>query len=306
MFTFIKHLFLPRFSNNQRARLIHSQVIFLFVILLVGASFFVNLARQHAPSVLGINVNISTQDLLALTNQKRAEAGLPPLQLDGQLSAAAENKAQDMFAKGYWAHFAPDGKSPWDFIRAAGYPYVYAGENLARGFTSSGDVIGAWMASPEHRANMLSRNYSDVGFATEQGPLPGDANTVLVVQMFGSKYLGTVQAKTPPVVAAVETSPSPTTEPSSPSGNIIAVITPTPTAAPVLSAVKKQTIIDSAFLTKMTSLFLLSLFVLIFGLDIVLTENRKTVRLAGHSFDHLLFLIGILIIAISLGLGVVG
>ena len=301
---FLKHLFLPQFSNNQRARLIHNQVLFVVALFLIGATFVVNFTKQHAPSVLGVSVNISSQDLLSITNQERAAAGLNPVQLDGQLSQAADNKARDMFAKQYWAHFAPDGKSPWDFIREAGYPYVYAGENLARGFTSSTDVTNAWMNSPEHRANVLSNNYTDVGFAIEQGPLPGDSNTVLVVEMFGSKYLAPVAPKTPPIVATVEET-TPSAAPSSPSAEAV-LKTPTPTVVPVLAAVKKDSLIDSAFVTKMTSLVLLSLFVLIFGLDIVLTENRKTIRLAGHSFDHLLFLIGILIIAISLGLGVVG
>ncbi|HSD99007.1 MAG TPA: CAP domain-containing protein [Patescibacteria group bacterium] len=300
---FLKHLFLPRFSNNQRAHLIHNQNIFFVALLLIGASFFITAAKNHISGVLGVSVNVAAQDLLALTNQDRANAGLQPLQMNQELSFAAEAKAQDMFAKDYWAHYAPDGKSPWDFIKAAGYNYVYAGENLARGFTSSPDVVNAWMASPEHRANMLSNNYTDVGFAIEQGRLPGDDNTVLVVEMFGSRSLGTATSKQPPVVVAQVTA---TPVESSPSGQqVVQKTTPIPTLVPVLSAVKKTTLIDSAFLTKTISLALLSLFVLIFGMDVVVTENRKTVRLAGHSFDHLLFLIGILIIAISLGLGVV-
>ncbi|HYK08118.1 MAG TPA: CAP domain-containing protein [Candidatus Eisenbacteria bacterium] len=299
----LAHFFLPRHSNNQRARAIHSQIIFLVVLLLFGSSFLISTSKKNLSGVLGVSVNVSTSDLLNLTNQKRAEAGLSPLQLDGQLSQAAEAKAQNMFAKGYWAHFAPDGTSPWDFIKGAGYPYVYAGENLARGFSSSGDVVNAWMASPDHRANMLSAHYSDVGFAIEQGPLPGDASTVLVVEMFGSKYLAAQQPQAPPVVASVETGntqqPTPTVAPQITNA-------PTPTTVPVLAAVKKQPLLDSAFITKATSLFLLSLFLLIFGLDVVVTESRQTVRLAGHSFDHLLFLLGILAIAISIGFGVVG
>lgn len=297
---FLKHLLLPRFSNNQRARLIHNQIIFLVVLLLVGTSFVVSTAKQHFSSVLGVSVNVAASDLLTLTNQDRAGANLPPLQMNAQLAAAAEAKAQDMFAKDYWAHFGPNGESPWDFIHAAGYNYIYAGENLARGFTTSDSVVNAWMASPEHRANMLSRNYTDVGFAVEQGPLPGDSNTVLVVEMFGSRTLGATTSVPPVVAPVITTAPTPTAAP----GQIAQI--PTPTTAPVLSAVKKQVLFDSAFYTKLVSLSLLSLFVLIFGMDVVITENRKTIRLAGHSFDHLLFLIGILIIAISLGLGVVG
>jgi len=296
MLKFLKHFLFPAFSNNQKARLIHNQIIFVVALLLIGSSFLLNYTRRQFPQVLGIAVNIATSDLLSLTNAKRAEAGLGPLQLDNQLSEAAQAKAQDMFAKGYWAHFAPDGKSPWDFIRAAGYSYIYAGENLARGFTTSTDVINAWMASPDHRANMLNGHYTDVGFAIAQGPLPGDSNTVLVVEMFGNRFLAAAPQKAPPVIAqAVSVTPS-----------ISPTITLSPISpTPVLAAVRENPLLSSKALTKVTSLTLLSLFLLIFGLDVVFTESRKTVRLAGHSFDHLLFLIGILIIAISLGLGVI-
>ncbi len=299
MFTFLKHLFLPRHSNNQRAKLIHNQIIALVVLLLVGASFLVQTAKKSFPGVLGVSVNISVQQLVNLTNQDRIAAGLKPLNLNSLLTTAAENKAQNMFAEDYWAHYAPDGKSPWDFIKAAGYNYVYAGENLARGFTTSSDVVNAWMASPDHRANMLSNNYTDVGFAVAQGRLPGDANTVLVVEMFGSRVLGAAVPQSPPVVATVA---SPRV--ASSTGTIKHA--PTPTIIPVLASVQKRPLLNSAALTKVVSLILLSIFLAIFGLDIVFTENRKTVRLAGHSFDHLFFLLGILIVAVSLGLGIVG
>lgn len=299
MFNLVKHLFLPRHSNNQRARLIHNQIILAVALLLVGASFLVQNVRKNAPSVLGVSVDISSQELLNLTNQDRIAAGLQPLNLNGLLSVAAENKAQNMFAENYWAHYAPDGKSPWDFIKAAGYNYVYAGENLARGFTTSSSVVNAWMASPDHRANMLSNNYTDVGFAVAQGSLTGDTNTVLVVEMFGSRSLGVVPQKAPSVATTVETPQV---------ASVAAALQnpPKPTEAPVLASVQKQPLLNSALLTKSLSLVLLSLFLVIFGLDVVITENRKTVRLAGHSFDHLLFLLGILLIAISLGLGLVG
>ncbi len=303
-----KHLFLPAFSNNQRAKLIHSQVIFFVVLLLGVASFAISIGKTQYKSVLGVSVNVSSSDLLAQTNQDRINAGLKPLALNTQLSGAAEAKAQDMFAKNYWAHFGPNGESPWDFIHSAGYNYIYAGENLARGFTSSTDVVNAWMASPEHRANMLSNNYTDVGFAIEEGRLPGDSNTVLVVEMFGSTNV-VAKSNVPPVVV-----PQVTEAPvavSSPAGKIAAIPSSVPaqlkpSIAPVLSAVKNQPIFDSAFYSKVLSLSLLSLFVVIFGMDVVLTESKKTIRLAGHSFDHLLFLIAILLIAVTLGLGVVG
>lgn len=300
MRNFFRHFFTPHTSNNQRAKLIHSQTIFLFVLLLLGSSFFISTTKQHYSQVLGASVDISVQDLFLLTNIERTHAGLPVLQLNSELTQAAQAKMQDMFAKDYWAHFGPNGEGPWDFIHAAGYNYVYAGENLARGFASAQDTVNAWMNSPEHRANILSPNYQDIGFAVGRGALPGDSDTILVVQMFGSEQ-AVRGAQTPPVVAPQTVTTQPTPQPT----QAVLSVTPTPMQSPVLGVVKENPLFNSAFLTKSISYILLSLFVIVFALDLILTESRKSVRLAGHSFDHLLFLLSILAIAIGLGVGVI-
>jgi hypothetical protein len=192
---FLHHLFLPHISNNYRAKLLHRKSILLTITILFFAGFSLSAVRTTFPSVLGTYSDITSEQLLLLTNQKRQENSLPPLSLNGELSAAASSKADNMFAEDYWAHNSPDGKTPWVFIKAAGYNYIYAGENLARGFTNAQDVINAWMASPEHRQNMLSSNYQSVGYAVETGKLNGE-DTVLVVEMLGSTALAAAPAPT--------------------------------------------------------------------------------------------------------------
>lgn len=127
-------------------------------------------------------------DFLALTNAQRRQAGLSQLVLQDQLSQAARAKAIDMITKGYWEHFRPsDGKAPWDFIHEAGYTYLSAGENLARGFETPQGITGAWMNSPTHRANILSLKYTEVGFACVR-VINSNGNSVLfTVQMFGRR-----------------------------------------------------------------------------------------------------------------------
>src|SRR5579872_7449863 len=134
MIRFLSHLLLPQESNNHRAKILHHTSLSLIVTLLFLANVAIFVLKKDAPSVLGTSTSVSAYQLLQLTNQDRSQAGVGPLMLNDILSIAAENKAQDMFAKNYWAHFSPEGKSPWQFIRDAGYQYVYAGENLARGF----------------------------------------------------------------------------------------------------------------------------------------------------------------------------
>ena len=183
----LRHLFLPHESNNHRAKFLHLQSLLLTVILLIFASFLLSEVRTVSPQILGVTHNISTEELFLLTNQKRLENNLLPLVFNEQLSLAASRKADDMFARDYWAHNAPDGTTPWVFIKGAGYEYTYAGENLARGYSSASEAVDAWMASAAgHKENLLSANYTDIGFAVKTGTFAGE-ETVLVVQEFGSR-----------------------------------------------------------------------------------------------------------------------
>jgi len=247
-----------------------------------------------------------------LTNQKRQENGLPPLQLNGMLAQAAEGKAQDMFAKNYWAHIAPDGTTPWYFIKSAGYEYLYAGENLARGFTTASDTVSAWMASPSHRENMLSKNYNEVGFAVESGTLTG-SETILVVEMFGSRYINTQPQKQEvavalPVATIAPAAASPTPSPSLPTPTIVA----SPTASVLIqktttsvAAVENKPLVDSRSTTKQFSLLILFLFITVFVIDAIIIERKKIARVVSHNLDHILFLGILLLAAIIIGKGLI-
>ena len=132
--------------------------------------------------------NLSDQAFLDETNTARMESGLLSLIENVELTAAAKAKAEDMLQYGYWNHFRPsDNKAPWDFIKESGYSYRVAGENLARGFVTASGTTNAWLASPTHRANLLSVKYTDVGFATVSGTDQNGAPAFITVQMFGSR-----------------------------------------------------------------------------------------------------------------------
>ncbi|MBA3284597.1 MAG: CAP domain-containing protein, partial [Nitrosopumilus sp.] len=144
---------------------------------------------------------MSITKLYDLTNQEREKAGLQPLTYNDKLAQAAQQKANDMFAKNYWAHYGPNNENPWQFILGAGYDYEYAGENLAKNFLFSKGVVDAWMNSPTHKENMVRKEYTDIGFAVVNGMLNGE-ETTLVVQMFGTPQSGIAQvpAKKPETV----------------------------------------------------------------------------------------------------------
>lgn len=120
---------------------------------------------------------------MALVNQDRTSDGLPALDLNPTLNLAAYAKAEDMISNHYFAHTSPEGVSPWYWFKTLGYNYAYAGENLAIGYKDANTLVNSWMNSPDHRANILSPNYQDMGLAVIKSE-----NSTLVVQMFGSPH----------------------------------------------------------------------------------------------------------------------
>ncbi|MGI9104929.1 MAG: CvpA family protein [Pyrinomonadaceae bacterium] len=117
--------------------------------------------------------------MLALVNGERAAAGLAPLAFDDELREVARRHSADMFARGYFAHLTPEGRSPFDRIREAGYTFRTAGENLALAPTLSIAHTGL-MNSPGHRANILQPRFGRVGI----GIMEGGRRGLMVTQNF--------------------------------------------------------------------------------------------------------------------------
>lgn len=254
----------------------HFKPLILVISAIIISSFFFSSGNPLTEKIQAL-ADISTQELLQFTNEKRAENGLPPLVVSSQLEVAASAKADDMFEKDYWAHNSPDGTTPWFFIKGAGYEYVYAGENLAKGFTDSRDVVNAWMASESHKENLLSENFKDVGFAVKAGRLGGE-ETFLVVQEFGNKT-------TAPVEKIANKSP-PQTE-----AKVLAINLESVKPAPARS-ISYEIIV----------LVIIS-FIIILTIDMVVINRRNIARFVGHNMDHILFLIVVLIMITMLGTG---
>lgn len=102
--------------------------------------------------------------ILGLINQARSENGLNTLVYNSSLNSAAKTKSQDMLDKNYFSHTSPDGLSDFDFLKAAGYPFRFAGSNIANGSFSEASVFSAWMNSSGHRANILNSNAREFGY----------------------------------------------------------------------------------------------------------------------------------------------
>lgn len=115
------------------------------------------------------NVESVRTAILCLINQTRAGDGELPLQPDAALEQAAQSHSERMVAEDYFEHVAPDGETPANRLRAAGYlsnPQAgyTIGENIAWGTGSLATprtIVAAWIASPEHLSNILDARYRD-------------------------------------------------------------------------------------------------------------------------------------------------
>jgi uncharacterized protein YkwD len=145
-------------------------LLFLFILLMPSA-------------VSSEEATITPESVIQMTNQERAARGLPALTVSESLTRAAEAKAKDMLRREYFAHAQWEG-----FIRRAGYFYCSAGENLGLNQTEAGELVGEWMASPTHRANLLKSRYREIGVAIVRGNYKG-FDVTIIVQMLGARCM---------------------------------------------------------------------------------------------------------------------
>ena len=177
---------------------------------------------------------ISNQGVIDLTNTQRAANGLGPLAWNAQLSNSALLKAQDMCNKNYWAHTSPDGLTAWTFMSQSGYAYTTAGENIANGFSDDSALMVAWMASPEHRANILGSAYQDIGVANTSCSLLGSLTT-LVVAHYGARRAVAPAPAAAPITQPSHSAPAPVEAEAPPVPTTPEVVKPEPAPKPTES-----------------------------------------------------------------------
>ena len=103
------------------------------------------------------------QQVVNLTNEERAKAGLPALEVDTELSKVAQAKSEDMRDNNYFAHNSPTYGSPFDMMNQFGVDYQSAGENIAKGQQTPEEVVNAWMNSEGHRKNIMNGSFTHIG-----------------------------------------------------------------------------------------------------------------------------------------------
>ena len=148
----------------------------LVAVLAALAASFAHADRRPSGS------GTATLDLAILSqlNQIRTAHGLGPLTVSPSLTAAATAHTHDMISNGYFGHNSANGEPFWkrvaDFYPDRNYSYWSVGENLfwSAGRATPGGAVKAWMASPDHRANILDPRWAQIGIAAVNAPaVPG-------------------------------------------------------------------------------------------------------------------------------------
>lgn len=153
---------------------------------------------------------------LASINGARAAAGLPGLAAGAELTAVAAAHSQQMAVAGIIFHnadLAAEAPSTWRTL----------GENVGRGPTCE-DIARAFLASPEHRVNILNPQFDSVGigaalsgrvmFVTEDFMQSGyTGGEAVATQPEATPPTSAAPAVEPAVVAAVPVVPAPPARP---------------------------------------------------------------------------------------------
>jgi uncharacterized protein YkwD len=109
--------------------------------------------------------------VLSQLNKIRVQHGLQPVKISARLTASAAQHSREMGADGYFAHNSHDGTAFWKRIGrwygSNGYGFWSVGENLlwSSPQVDPVDALQLWMDSPEHRANILTARWREIGIS---------------------------------------------------------------------------------------------------------------------------------------------
>ena len=163
-------------------------VALLALVALVGA--FAAPAAQSKKARTSVSLSSLERGVLIDLNKIRAQHGLQPVHISARLTASAAQHSKEMGADGYFQHNSVNGTAFWKRITrwygSKGYGYWSVGENLLWSSPSvdPAAAMQLWMNSPEHRANILTARWREIGvsavhFASAPGTYKGLEVTII-------------------------------------------------------------------------------------------------------------------------------
>lgn len=123
------------------------------------------LARYRSAMLTAVNMARATARKCGTTSY----AAVPALKANSKLDTSSQAHAVDMVTKNFFSHTGSNGSQPWDRMKRAGYSYSAAGENIAAGNSTVDATMTQWLNSPGHCANIMSRNFTELGVGYDYG-----------------------------------------------------------------------------------------------------------------------------------------
>ena len=141
-----------------------------------------------------IELNTDEKQMLDLHNQTRIAKGLPQLCVHATLTEAARAHSQEMLDKGYLSHDSFNGDNLQTRLAHFGYTFPgYSswdyGENISWGSSYMGEPenrFDAWMNSDDHKANILNKDYREIGIGARTGSYENNSGNMYTVD-FGTR-----------------------------------------------------------------------------------------------------------------------
>ena len=186
----------------------------------------------------------SEAQLVSLTNQARAAAGLKALKVDSKLASIARWRSKDMIVRNYFSHtILGTSYMVFHVLDQKGYCYKLAGENI--GWNNYPDDVATstvqrqFMNSSGHRANILGKAWDAIGIGAYKGPTGKKMWTVLFADKCGTTSPAPTPKPTPRPTPKPTAKPNPTATPkpkATPQPTVVATAAPTPAPTIVLTA----------------------------------------------------------------------
>lgn len=190
----------------------------ILLIAIIGILIFISINLSNNNKTAKAS-NLKPEIILDVVNQQRLKAGLTPLKADPRAMQAAQAKASDMAAGGYFAHYSPTtGKRGISFMPDHGLIYSLGAENLAVYFTDTNALVNGWMNSPGHRKNILNPGFELTGIGVAAGVFKGH-QTFFIAQMFATELPQQAIPQAQKTPSQLPTNPSNTAINTSPAQN---------------------------------------------------------------------------------------
>ncbi len=228
-------------DSTPAARLSRSAGRHRLALAVVGGALLLAMAQRAAMSAWTAGTFSSSSEslMVQLHNQARANAGLRSLAVDSTLTTVARSRSQDMIVRNYFSHsIPPDGHKVFDELKAMGYCYTAAAENIGWNTypddTATTVMFNNFMGSSIHYNNIMGTAWTKIGVGAYQGSTDKKMWTVLFATPCSSTSpTPTPKPATPKPATPKPATPTPATpRPATPPPAPVATPTPAPAVTP--------------------------------------------------------------------------